>query len=167
MGHPREGLAFLHRFAHPEVVVGRRGHQGLVGHAEHLALGGQAAQQLRHGPTHPATHARVDLIEQQGDMGIRCRQAGFQRQQKATHLPARRHLCQGGQRLARVGRKQKLNGISTVFGGRGGFNRHRKAHIGQPHRPQGFHQLLLEAMGSGPALIAQGCVNPIPVLAGP
>ncbi len=43
-GHARVGKAVHHLLAHPEMVIGGGGHQGLVGHAEHLALAGQTAQ---------------------------------------------------------------------------------------------------------------------------
>ena len=73
------GLTGLHHLAHAKVVISSRGHQGLVGDAEHLALDRQSAQQLGHRPTDPAAHPRIDLVKQQGDVGIRRGQTGFER----------------------------------------------------------------------------------------
>ena len=82
------GDTLQHLLGDAEVVVCRRGHQGLVGDAKHLALLSQAGQQLGHGAAHPTAHARVDLIEKQGDVLVCRGQTGFQSQQKARHLTA-------------------------------------------------------------------------------
>jgi len=59
VGHPRVGETRLHALADAEVVLGRGGHQGLVGDAEHLATLGEAPQQLGHGTADAAAHPGV------------------------------------------------------------------------------------------------------------
>ena len=128
-------------------MLGRRGHQGLVGDAEHLTGAGQPPQQGRHRPAHPAAHPGIDLIEQQAHLGIRARQAGFQRQQKAAHLSPRSHLRQGRQGLPRVGGKEVAHPIGPLFAEGTGRELHRESHMGQPHGPKRFHQLGLQGGG--------------------
>ncbi len=166
VGHPRVGEAGLDALADPEVVLGRRRHQGLVGDAEHLAPLGEAPQQLGHGAADTAAHARIDLIEQQGDVGVGRRQAGFQGQQEAAHLTAGGHLHQRRRRLARVGGEQELHRIGPLLAGLGGAEGHGEAHVGQAHGPQGRHQLLLEAAGGGGAALGEHGIGPIAPLAG-
>ena len=137
------GGALDHLLADPEVVVGRGGHQRLVGDTEHLAPLGQTAQQLGHGTADATADAAVDLVEQQGDVGIGGGQAGLQSQQEARHLTTGGHLRQRRQRLAGVGGEQELNCIGPLLTRWGRLNRHAEAHVGQAHRPQGLHQLLL------------------------
>ena len=143
------------------MVIGGGGHQGLVGHAEHLPLGRQILQQLGHRSADAATDARIDLIEQQGHMRIRSRQTGFQRQQKARHLPAGGHLRQGRQGLTGVRREQKLHRIGPLLRGAGGLELHGKAHVGEPHRPQPGQQLLLQGRRRRLTGLGEGAIGPV------
>ena len=155
------GDALHHLLGHTEVVIGRRRQQRLVGDAEHLPLGRQTPQQLGHRTAHPAADTGVDLIEQQGDVRIGRRQAGFQGQQKARHLAAGGHLRQRRQGLAGVGGEQELHRIGPLLPGCGGRDRHGEAHVGQPHRPQGLHQLLLQRRGSAAAGCRERSIGPV------
>lgn len=166
VGHPRVGEAGLDALADPEVVLGRGGHQGLVGDAEHLALLRQAPQQLGHGAADAAAHTRIDLIEEQRDVGVGRGQAGFQRQQEAAHLAAGGHLGQGSRGLARVGGEQELHRIGPLLAGLGGAQGDGETHVGQSHRPQGRHQLVLEVAGGGGAGTGEHGIGPITPLAG-
>ncbi len=166
VGHPRVGEARLHALADPEVVLGRGGHQGLVGDAEDLALLRQPPQQLGHGTADAAAHARIDLIEEQRDMGVGRRQTRFEGQQEAAHLAARGHVRQGRRGLARVGGEQELHRIGPLLAGLGGAEGHGEAHVGQAHGPQGRHQLVLEAAGGGAAGAGEHGIGPIAPLAG-
>ena len=163
VGHSRVGQAIPHLLGHAEVVVGGGGHQGLVGHAEHLALGRQLLKQFGHGAADAAAHTGIDLIKQQRHVLIGRRQAGFQRQQEARHLTAGGHLRQGSQRLARVGGKQKLHRVSPLLRGGGGLDRHGKAHVGEAHGPQPGQQLLLQLGGRRLPGGGEGAMGPVTV----
>ena len=166
LGHLGAGVAVLDLLGHLEVVVGGGGHQGLVGDAKNLPGGGQLLQKGGHGATDAAADAAVDFVEEQGDMGVGGGQTGLEGQQKTAHLTAGGHLGQRRQGLAGIGRKQEAHRIAALLRGGGGLQLHRKAHMGQPHRPQRLHQLLFEAAGGDGPGGAQGAVGLVALLTG-
>ena len=99
-------------------------------------------------------------------MGVGGGQAGFEGQQKTAHLTAGGHLGQGRQGLAGIGRKQEAHRIAALLAGGGGLQLHRKTHMGQPHRPQRLHQLVLQEAGGDGSGGTQGAVGLVALLAG-
>ena len=162
LGHSHLGDTIHHLLANPEVVVGSGRHQGLVGDAEHLPATGQLPQQRRHGGAHPTADAGIDFVKQQRLVGIGRGQAGFQGQQKATHLATGGHLRQRGQGLTWIGREHESHRIRPLLGRGGGLNRHGKAPIGQAHRPQGCQQLLLQGGGCLPPRMTEPGIDLVP-----
>jgi len=94
-------------------MIRRCRHQRLMGHTEHLTVARQGAEQIGHRPADTTTHARVDLIKQQGAGAIHGCQTGLEREQKTRHLPTRCHLTQRSEGLAGIGGKQKRHSVST------------------------------------------------------
>ena len=125
-------------------MIGSSGHQGLVGHAEHLTVGRHRAQQIRHCSAHASTDAGIDFIKKKGTRTIHSRKGCFQGQQKPRHLATRSHLSKRSQGLTWIRGKQKLNSVCPQLTRISGVDRHLKTHIGQPHRPQMIQQGLLQ-----------------------
>ena len=103
--------------ADPEMVIGHRRHERLVGDAKHLPLTGQGLKKIRHGSADASTDAGIDLIEQQRAGAIHSGKGCLEREQKTGHLTAGRHLRQRSQRLAGIGGKQKLHSIRAMLSG--------------------------------------------------
>ena len=61
MGHPGARGITLDHLADPAVVVGRGSHQGLVGHAEHLALGGEQQNLIQQKLNQEAQYSQMPM----------------------------------------------------------------------------------------------------------